>query len=57
MNSLIDGLRSIIGVPSFYDAINGVWHYDLMVEYVGCLLLVLVVVCSIFRLISKAVYR
>lgn len=55
MATLIDTLREIIGNPSFYDVATQTWDYGAMCEYLSCVLLVVVVVASVFRLIGKAV--
>lgn len=57
MNTLIDSLREIIGNPNFYDATNGTWDYGIMCEYFACVLLVIVVVASVFRILGKLVSR
>lgn len=56
MATLIDTLREIIGNPNFYDATSQTWDYGAMCEYLACVLLVVVVVASVFRLIGKAVH-
>ena len=49
MESLISSIRSIIGVPSFFN--NGVWDFNLMIEYFVAALILLVVVSSIFKIL------
>lgn len=54
MQKLIDSLREIIGTPDFYitnGSYSGSWDYGAMIEYIGALLLVLVIVASVFKLI------
>lgn len=55
MQTLIDSLRSVIGTADFYDVTAQAWDYSAMFEYFSCVLIVLVVVASVFRLIAKAV--
>lgn len=55
MSTLIDSLREIIGAPSFYDTVTNSWDYGVMCEYLACVLLVIVVVASVFRLIGKVI--
>lgn len=50
MQSLINSMREIIGNPQFYLS-DGSWDYGSMIEYIGALLLVLIVVSSVFKLI------
>lgn len=57
MNTLIDSLREIIGNPSFYDVSTQAWDYGAMCEYFACVLLVIVVVASVFRILGKLVSR
>lgn len=53
MNTLIEGLRQIIGSPDFYlegtSGYNGSWDYGAMIEYFVCALILMIVVSSIFR--------
>ena len=54
MQTLIEALREIIGSPEFYitnGSYSGSWDYGAMIEYIGTLLLVLIVVASVFKLI------
>ena len=55
MTTIIDGLRAIVGNPTFYQMINGeeVINYAAMLEYFfGCLILC-IVVSSIFRILIQ----
>lgn len=55
MTTIIDGLRTIVGNPSFYQMINGeeVIIYSAMLEYFfGCLILC-IVISSIFRILIQ----
>lgn len=55
MQTLIESLRQVIGTADFYDVTAQAWDYSSMFEYFSCVLIVLVVVASVFRLIAKAV--
>lgn len=57
MDTLLDGLRSVLGVPAFYDVATNAWHYDLMIEYLAGVVILSVVISSCFRLISKVISR
>lgn len=60
MNTLLEGLREIIGTANFYiesGSYSGSWDYGAMIEYMACVLIVLVVVSSVFRLLGKLVSR
>lgn len=57
MNTVIDGLRQILGTPSFYDAASGVCDYAGMTEYFVASLVLLVVISSVFRFLGKLVSR
>ena len=57
MQTLIDSLREIVGSPEFYDTVSGTWDYAAMCEYLSCVLLVIVVVASVFRILGKLVSR
>lgn len=60
MNTLLEGLREIIGTADFYienGSYSGTWDYGSMIEYMACVLIVLVVVSSVFRLLGKLVTR
>lgn len=54
MNTLIDGLRQILGTPNFYDSVTGAWDYDLAFEYFVCAFILTLVVGSIFKVIARA---
>lgn len=55
MHTLIESLREVLGTADFYDVTAQAWDYSAMFEYFSCVLIVLVVIASVFRLISKAV--
>lgn len=55
MNTLIEGLREIIGTPDFYlegiSGYNGSWDYGAMIEYMVCAMILMIVISSIFRIL------
>lgn len=52
MNTIIDGLRSIVGSPDFYLS-SGAFDYGAIMEYmVSCLILIVVVVFAV-RSVAK----
>lgn len=57
MNTIIDGLRSVLGNADFYVAgssgYSGTWDYGAMIEYMIGALLLLIVVSSIFKIIGR----
>ena len=53
MNTMIDGLRQVIGTPEFYDVATGAVDFDLMSEYYASVIIVVLVVASVFRLLGK----
>lgn len=58
MNSLIEALREIIGTPDFYiegSNYSSTWDYGAMIEYMGALILIIVVVISVFKFIRQLV--
>lgn len=57
MNTLIQTLREIIGNPNFYDVNTSAWDFGAMCEYFACVILVVVVVTSVFRILGKLVSR
>lgn len=60
MNTILEALREIIGVPDFYiesSGYSGSWDYGAMIEYfVGAVVLCLVI-SSVFRFLGKLVGR
>lgn len=56
MQTVIDALRDIIGVPEFYvrlgNATNYSWDYGAMIEYAIAGILVIVVVSSVFKILK-----
>lgn len=55
MNTVIEGLRQILGTPDFYDVTTGAMNYAALFEYFFGGLILCIVVTSVFRFISKAV--
>ena len=53
INTLIESLRQIIGVPDFYiegtNNYSGTWDYGAMIEYMISGILVCIVVSSVFK--------
>lgn len=56
LQSLIDSIRSVIGIPSFYLA-SGDVDYGAVTEYFVCALVLLVVIASVFRFLTNLVNR
>lgn len=60
MQSVLDSLRDIIGTPDFYiesSGYSGSWDYGAMIEYFVAAILLVVVVSSVFRIISRLFAR
>ena len=57
MQTVIEALREIIGVPEFYVKLgsqtNYTWDYGAMIEYFVAALILMIVISSVFRLITK----
>lgn len=56
MTTIIEALRSIVGVPDFYKVLNGnnpTWDYNAMFEYFFACLILCIVVSSIFKFIRS----
>lgn len=57
MQTIIEALRQILGVPEFYvrlgNATNYSWDYGAMIEYFVGALILMIVIASVFRLITK----
>lgn len=60
MNTVIEGLRQILGNPDFYIT-NGnyssTWDYGAMIEYMVGAMILCIVVSSVFRLIKEVACR
>lgn len=56
MQTVINALRDIIGVPEFYVRLAGAqnysWDYGAMIEYSIAGILVLIVVSSVFKILK-----
>lgn len=57
MTTIIDAMRSLIGTPNFYKQLvsnqNYTWDYGAMIEYFVACCILLVVISSVFKIISK----
>lgn len=55
MQTVIEALRDIIGVPDFYTRLenqsNYTWDYGAMLEYAVAAMVVLIVVGSVFKML------
>lgn len=56
MQTVIQSLRQILGVPEFQLA-DGSWNYAAMIEYFVAAVLLCIVVASVFRFLGKLVSR
>ena len=57
MQTIIEALRQVLGVPEFYVRLGGStsnysWDYGAMIEYFVGALILCIVVSSIFRIIA-----
>lgn len=56
MQTIINALREIIGIPEFYvrlgNQTNYTWDYGAMIEYAIAGILVIVVVSSVFKILK-----
>ena len=50
MQTLLEGMRTILGVPTFGSAAEG-WNYTAIIEYMVASILLLCVVCNIFKIL------
>ena len=57
MNTILDGLRTVLGTPNFYDISTGAYDYASMLEYFVGAVILCVVISSVFRLLGKLVAR
>lgn len=59
MQTVLDYLYQVLGNPTFYHTLPGTnnaqWDYGLMIQYLGCIVLLCVVVSSVFRFLSLLV--
>ena len=60
MNTILEGLRQIVGTPDFIITsgdLAGTYDYAAMSEYFAAVLLLCISVASVFRLLGKLVSR
>lgn len=58
MDTIINALRQVLGSPDFYienGNYSGTWDYGAMIEYMVGALVLLVVISSVFRFITKLI--
>ncbi len=58
MDTIINALRQVLGEPNFYitnGSYSGSWDYGAMIEYMVGALVLLVVISSVFRFITKLI--
>lgn len=57
MKTILDALRDVLGTPDFYKQFgeynNYTWDYGAMIEYFVGAIILMIVVSSIFKLVSK----
>lgn len=56
MQTIINALRGILGMPDFYKVLSGsepIWDYGAILEYFFAGMVVLIVVGSIFRILVR----
>lgn len=61
LQTIIDGMREIIGTPDFYHRLenqtNYTWDYAAMMEYFFAGTLLCITVCGVFRFINNLVKK
>lgn len=61
LQTIIDGMREIIGTPEFYkrmtESTNYTWDYGAMFEYFFAGTLLCITVCGVFRFINNLVKK
>lgn len=60
MNTILEGLRQILGNADFYETSNGYsgsWDYGAMIEYFVGAVVLCIVISSAFRFLGKLVSR
>lgn len=58
MQTVIQALRQILGVPDFYidgGQYSNYWDYGAMIEYFVAALILLIVISSVFKFLMKLV--
>lgn len=58
MQTILDALRDVLGVPDFYKHLGGstsnyTWDYGAMLEYLVGAVILMIVVSSMFKLVNK----
>lgn len=53
--TVIEGIRQVLGEPTFYDAVTNTCDKAGMIEYITGAAILCIVVYSVFRLLAKAV--
>ena len=54
MQTIISGLREILGTPDFYKVLYGnnpTWDYAAMIEYLVAALVLLITISSVFKIV------
>lgn len=61
MQTILEALREVLGTPDFYkrltDNSNYTWDYGAMLEYFVGAIILMIVVSSIFKLVSKLFFN
>lgn len=60
MQTILESLRDILGVPDFYiqnGNYSGTWDYGAMIEYFVGAVILCIVITSVFRFLGKLVSR
>lgn len=60
MNTILEGLRQILGNADFYETgsgYSGTWDYGAMIEYFVGAVVLCIVISSVFRFLGKLVSR
>ena len=55
VTTIIEGIRQVLGEPTFYDAATGAVNEAARLEYITGAAILCIVVFSVFKLIGKAV--
>ena len=55
MTTIIEGIRQVLGEPTFYDAATGTLNTGGMIEYITGAAILCITVLSVFKLLGKAV--
>ena len=60
MDTIINALRDILGTPDFYidgGSYSNYWDYGAMLEYFVGAIILMIVVSSVFKLVSKLFFN